>query len=85
MFSKQVSFVLSIISIIFGVAGILTAHYVIGGPLAVIGYWLSFMSVENCENRILPLIGVIASIIGFGWFAFLCIYVDKMSGEFRVF
>lgn len=85
MFSKQVSFVLSILSIVFGIVGILTAHYVIGGPLSVIGYWLSFMSVENCEKRIFPVIGFIVSIIGFAWFAFLCICADKMSGEIGLF
>ena len=82
MFSKQVSFALSIISIILGVAGILTAHFIIGGPLSVIGYWLSIISVENCENKATPIIGVIVSIIGFAWFAFLCISIDKRFGNF---
>ena len=63
MFSKEISFILSILSIILGIAGILTAHYVIGGPLAVIGFWFSAMCVENCENKITPIIGAIVSII----------------------
>lgn len=84
MFSKQVSFVLSIFSIILGVAGILTAHYIIGGPLAMIGYLLSIMCVENCENKITPIIGVIVSVIGFAWFALLCISVDKSFRNFRL-
>ena len=82
MFSKQVSFALSIISIFLGVAGILTAHYIIGGPLAMIGYWFSITSIENCENKTIPIIGIIVSIIGFAWFAFLCISVDKRFGNF---
>ena len=85
MFSEKTSFVLSIFSIILGAAGILTAHYIIGGPLAMIGYWLSIMSVENCENKATPIIGVIVSIIGFAWFAFLCISVDKRFGNFGLF
>lgn len=80
MFSVQVSFVLSIISIILGIAGILTAHYLIGGPLAIIGFWLSVMSIENCENRMTPIIGAMVSIIALGWFAFLCIGADRFSG-----
>ena len=85
MFSKQLSFIFSILSIILGAAGILTAHYIVGGPLAMIGYWLSIISAENCENKIFPVIGVIASIIGFAWFAFLCISADKLSGNLRLF
>ena len=85
MFSKQVSFVLSIFSIVLGVAGILTAHYIIGGPLAMIGYWLSIMSFENCEKKIVSIIGAIVSTIGFAWFAFLCISVDKRFGNFGLF
>ena len=85
MFSTQVSFIFSILSIILGIAGILTAHYVIGGPLAVIGFWFSAMCVENCENKITPIIGAIASIIGLGWFAFLCIGADRFSGMSGLF
>lgn len=85
MFSGQVSFVLSIISIILGIAGIFTAHYLVGGPLAIIGYWLSVMSVEKCENKATPIIGAIVSIIALGWFAFLCIGSDKMSSSFGLF
>ena len=73
MFSKQVSFTFSIISIILGIAGIFTAHYLIGCPLAIIGYWLSAMSVENCENKVTPIIGAIVSIIALGWLALLII------------
>ena len=85
MFSNQVSFVLSIVSIILGIAGIFTAHYLIGCPLAIIGYWLSIMSAENCDNKATPIIGVMVSIIALGWFAFLCIGADKMSGSFGLF
>lgn len=80
MFSEQVSFVFSIISIILGIAGIFTAHYIIGGPLAVIGFWFYVMSVENCPNKTTPIIGAIVSIIALGWFAFLCIGADRFSG-----
>jgi hypothetical protein len=73
MFSEKVSFIFSIISIILGIAGILTAHNLIGCPLAIIGYWLSAMSVENCENKVTPIIGAIVSIIALGWFALLII------------
>lgn len=76
MFSEKVSFMLSIISIILGIAGILTAHYFIGCPLAVIGYWLSAMSVENCKNKATPIIGAVVSIIAIGWFALLCFAND---------
>ena len=85
MFSAQLSFIFSIISIILGIAGILTAHYLIGGPLAVIGFWFYAMCVENCENKITPIIGAIVSIIGIAWFAFLCIGADRGSGITRLF
>lgn len=80
MFSEKVSFIFSIISIILGIAGIFTAHYIIGGPLAVVGFWFFAMSVENCENKITPIIGAIVSIIALAWFAFLCTGADRFSG-----
>ena len=85
MFSTQLSFIFSIISIILGIAGILTAHYVIGGPLAAIGFLFSAMSSEKCEKAIFPIIGAILCIIALAWFAFLCIGADKISGSLGVF
>ena len=80
MFSEQTSNVFAIISIILGIAGIITAHYVVGGPLSVIGIWLYAISIENCGNKITPIIGAIVSIIGIAWFALLCLNADRFSG-----
>lgn len=85
MFSSQLSFIFSTISILLGMIGIFTAHYVIGGPLAAIGFLFSAMSCENCEKALFPIIGGILCIIALGWFSFLCIGADRLSGSLGLF
>ena len=85
MFSQQTSFILSILSIIIGIIGTITAHFVIGGPLGAVGFLLATMSVENNEKPVFSIIGFITSSIAITWFAFLCISVDKLSNPFAMF
>ena len=85
MFSQQLSNIFAILSIVLGLAGIVTAHYIIGGPLAVFGFILATMSVENIEKTLFTLIGFILSVIGIAWFALLCIGSDKIISNFGLF
>ena len=85
MFSEQLSNIFAILSIVLGLAGIVTAHYVVGGPLAIFGFVLAAMSVENSEKSLFSIIGFILSIIGIAWFALLCIGSDKIVSPFGLF
>lgn len=85
MFSEQLSNIFAILSIVLGLAGIVTAHYVVGGPLAIFGFILATMSVENSEKSLFSIIGFILSIIGIAWFALLCIGSDKIVSPFGLF
>ena len=61
------------ISIILGVIGIATAHYIVGGILGVIGFIFGIISYADTDKKVLSYIGIFLSLAAVAWLCILCI------------
>ena len=69
-------FVKAVISVVFGIVGTATVHWLIGIPLAIIGMMLGYASYDFTDRR-LSYAGVILNNIAIIWLSIICIVGGK--------
>ncbi len=62
------------ISVILGIVGIITAHYVIGGILGAIGFIFGVISYADTDKKVLSYIGIFLSLTALAWLFILCVF-----------
>jgi len=76
MKNSKLGFAAGPISIIFGIIGILTVHYIVGIALAIVGMIFGYLSY-GCTNTVVTYIGIILCNVAIVWLAMICIFGGK--------
>lgn len=77
---EKLSSVASPVSIILGIIGIATGHYIIGAFIGLIGVLFGFVGYSDAENNpILAKIGIFLSFVAIAWTCIFYIIIERIS------